>query len=146
MLEFAFLFWAIVGIVMAAVREACGSGIDTRVGAQRRRALIAGAAAFGLCAGCAVLASAQMVERGGGGLFGGDASQLRAASESCTGSHLDLLDSDPDPAAEGGWKVVENSDLLTDHGHLMHLYAVRWPEMDASVPPAPSAERQQRLQ
>ena len=27
--------------------------------------------------------------------------------------------------------MVENSQLLTDHGHLMHLYAIRWPEMDA---------------
>ena len=25
-----------------------------------------------------------------------------------------------------------NSDLLPDHGHLMHLYAIRWPEMDAA--------------
>ncbi len=24
-----------------------------------------------------------------------------------------------------------NDDLLPDHGHLMHLYAIRWPEMDA---------------
>ncbi len=26
----------------------------------------------------------------------------------------------------------ENDDLIPDHGHLMHLYAIRWPEMDAA--------------
>jgi hypothetical protein len=25
-----------------------------------------------------------------------------------------------------------NNDFLPDHGHLMHLYAIRWPEMDAA--------------
>jgi len=47
------------------------------------------------------------------------------------GNHLTLLIGDPDPTADGGWLKVKNSDLLTDHGHLMHLYAIRWPEMDA---------------
>jgi hypothetical protein len=41
--------------------------------------------------------------------------------------HLAIDPSKPD---EDG-KVRSNADLLPDHGHLMHLYVIRWPEMDA---------------
>jgi hypothetical protein len=31
----------------------------------------------------------------------------------------------------GRWRSESMNTLLPDHGHLMHLYAIRWPEMDA---------------
>lgn len=33
--------------------------------------------------------------------------------------------------AEGEWVQTSNKRLLLDHGKPMHLYAIRWPEMDA---------------
>jgi len=47
------------------------------------------------------------------------------------GSTLNLHLGDPDKEAPNGWLEVKNSDMLLDHGHLMHLYAIREPEMDA---------------
>jgi hypothetical protein len=40
------------------------------------------------------------------------------------------------------WKAESMDSLLEDHGHLMHLYAIRWPEMDAvfHLHPAPVGE------
>jgi hypothetical protein len=38
---------------------------------------------------------------------------------------------DPGAAAEDGHRVP-NSDFIADHGKIMHLYAIRWPEMDAA--------------
>ncbi len=45
------------------------------------------------------------------------------------GSTLDLRIDPGIPDEEGRHRL--NDDLLPDHGHLMHLYAIRWPEMDA---------------
>lgn len=41
-----------------------------------------------------------------------------------SGSRLALDLHDP------GWLGRRTDDLLPDHGHLMHLYVIRWPEMD----------------
>jgi len=48
--------------------------------------------------------------------------QLEAAVEN--GNRLALALSDP------GWLTRRTDDLLPDHGHLMHLYVLRVPEMD----------------
>jgi len=44
---------------------------------------------------------------------------------------------------QGRWKADSNDELLLDHGHLMHLYAIRMPEMDAvfHLHPAPVGEK-----
>src|SRR6202044_3322720 len=39
--------------------------------------------------------------------------------------HMELRITDP------GWLQLRKlDDLVTDHGHLMHLFLVRWPDMD----------------
>ena len=116
-----------VGIVMAAVREARllpGTSADL---ARRRRALVVGAFTLVLCTTAVYL---------GGKWWKVEAADYRAKMHrnsqlrtSLTANRLGLSIGAPDP--DGEWKEVENSQLLTDHGHLMHLYAIRWPEMDA---------------
>jgi hypothetical protein len=120
------LVFGVVGIVMAATREArLAPGAVAGPGRQRR-AIIAGAAALVLCAVAIYL---------GGKWWNVEAADYAAEMHrnselrpTLDGNRLVLLIGDPSPE---GWKVVESSDLLTDHGHLMHLYAIRWPEMDA---------------
>jgi hypothetical protein len=48
-----------------------------------------------------------------------------------SGDTLDLRIGDPDPKSPGGWKPLKTASLLLDHNHVMHLYAIREPEMDA---------------
>jgi hypothetical protein len=47
------------------------------------------------------------------------------------GNVLSITIGDPDKTAPGGWKPLRLGTLLPDHGHLMHLYAIRMPQMDA---------------
>ena len=53
------------------------------------------------------------------------------------GNVLDLKIDPGIPDEEGRRRL--NDDLLPDHGHLMHLYAIRWPEMDAAYHLHPNA-------
>ncbi len=123
------LVLGIVGIVIAAAREARLRPGATPSPTRRRRALLAGAAAFVLCAGLIYLGGKWWnVEAADYAADMHRNSELRPA---LAGNHLTLLIGDPDPSADDGWQKVHNSDLLTDHGHLMHLYAIRWPQMDA---------------
>jgi hypothetical protein len=134
------LVLGVVGIVVAAVREARLVPGMIPGPAQRRRALISGTAAFVICAAAVWLGGKWWnVEAADYAAEMHRNSELRARLD---GNHLELLIGDPDPAAKGDWKVVENSDLLADHGHLMHLYAIRWPEMDAvfHLHPVPNDE------
>ena len=118
-----------VGIIAAAVREsrlAPGLRAD---GPRRRRALVASVAAL-VFAGLAVFYGGKWwdVEAADYASNMHRNSEMRATLE---GSQLKLLLGDADKKNPGEWTKVKNSQLLPDHGHLMHLYAIRWPEMDA---------------
>ena len=73
------------------------------------------------------------------------ASDLHATLD---GSTLHLLVRDPDPKHPGEWLPLHNDDMLLDHGHLMHLYAIRSPQMDAAfhLHPVPTANQGLALQ
>ena len=52
-----------------------------------------------------------------------------------TGDQLQLQITAFKPKVKEVWResrARSNNDFLPDHGHLMHLYAIRWPEMDAA--------------
>jgi hypothetical protein len=123
------LVLGIVGIVIAAVREArLKPGAQPNEGRRRRAAL----------AGVIALAFSCFAVYWGGKWWNVEAAdyatdmhrnaELRPTID---GNRLNLLIGEPDKDADGGWMVVKNADMLLDHGHLMHLYAIREPEMDA---------------
>jgi len=123
------LVLGVVGIIMAAVRDARLSPGNSPTSPRQRRAFVAGAAALLFCIAVIYLA---------GKWWKVEAADYRAGMHrnselrtSLTGNRLDLSIGDPDPDSPEGWKIVQNSQLLADHGHLMHLYAIRWPAMDA---------------
>ena len=134
------LVLGVVGIVMAAVREARLSPGSATEPSRRRRALLAGATALIICVAAVYLGGKWWnVEAAD---YAGEMHRNSELVTSLDGNHLNLTIGDPDPDADKGWKAVENSQLLTDHGHLMHLYAIRWPEMDAvfHLHPMPNAK------
>ncbi|MGI4854520.1 MAG: hypothetical protein ACRYF4_10810 [Janthinobacterium lividum] len=118
----------IVGIVAAATRESrlapgTAPGID-----RRRRALFAGAATFAVMLLAVWLGGKWWdVEAAD---YSADIYQPLALHAALSGSTLDLhlgaYNSELKPR-----RNRLNTDLLADHGHLMHLYVIREPEMDA---------------
>ncbi len=123
------LVLGIVGIVAGAVRESRLRPGATPDAGRRRKALLAG--------GLALVIACAAVYLGGKwwNVEAADyAAEMHKNSElypSLTGSTLNLRLGDPDKDAPNGWLEVKNSDMLLDHGHLMHLYAIRRPQMDA---------------
>jgi hypothetical protein len=123
------LVLGIVGIVGAAVKEA---RLKPGVAPDAKRAKKAAVAA-GLAAVFALVAvywgnKWWNVEAADYAADMHRNSEMRPVIE---GDRLKILLGDPDKEAPGGWLVVKNADMLPDHGHLMHLYAIREPEMDA---------------
>jgi hypothetical protein len=128
----AILALGMVGIVAAAVRE---SRLPPGIPApplRRRRALVAGALTFVTVAGIAAL---------GGWWWRAEAAGYARAvyhplrlSPQLSGNTLELkISSQDDNVREQRResRMRSNADLLPDHGHLMHLYAIRQPDMDA---------------
>ncbi len=120
----------VAGIVFGAVRESRlrpGIAPDSN---RRRRALISAAVALVLVAFAVY--------------WGNKWWNVEAADYSdslytpwdlhpiLTGNQLQLLIGSYDKD-DKEWEVAHKmSPLLPDHGHLMHLYAIRWPEMDVA--------------
>ncbi len=122
------LVFGMTGIIYGAVREArLAPGVVPGTD-RRRRALLASAATLGVLA-LAVWGGDHWwnVEAAD---YGADIYQPLALHPLLTGDTLTLhIDRGlPDEAGHSR----SNADLLPDHGHLMHLYAIRWPEMDAA--------------
>ena len=117
----------IAGIVAAAARESRLRPGVRPDGERRRRALVAGGVAFGLVAVAVWLGGKWWnVEAAD---YASHVYQPLSLTPSLGGNTLDL---------NIGTYTVQNvrrnrgnTDLLPDHGHLMHLYAIRDPGMDA---------------
>ncbi len=117
------LFFGLVAIIGAGVREAmlepgAASGQSLR---QRARGVMVVAAV--------VLAGAVWLGNEWWKAEAGDYGQrvfkpLRLKAHLEAGNRLELQLDDP------GWLTRRTDDLLPDHGHLMHLYVLRIPEMD----------------
>jgi len=123
------LVLGIVGIVTAAVRESrLTPGLQPDA-PHRHRAALAG--------GLALLVAIFAVYLGGrwwnveAADYAADLYRSSDLLTTLTGDNLALRIGDPDPQSPGGWKLLKTDSLLLDHGHLMHLYAIREPEMDA---------------
>jgi hypothetical protein len=125
-----------VGIVRAAVAESrLAPGVEPDAD-RRRIALIAGCAAF-LFACIAVGLGGKWwnVEAAD---YASDLFRPADLRPTLKGSTLYLSTGETvkgqpfDGHAVGEWVPTPNSRLLLDHGKPMHLYAIRWPQMDAA--------------
>ena len=122
------LVFGMAGIFYGAVREARLAPGQTPSADRTRRAAIAG--------GLTLAVLALMVWGGDkwwnveAADYSADLYQPLALHPVLTGSTLDLKIDRGVPDEDGFRR--SNADLLPDHGHLMHLYAIRWPQMDAA--------------
>lgn len=117
------LIFGLVSIIGAATREAQLAPGQVPDAAHKRRARIAMTATILVVIFALWLGSSWWTSEAGayqGKVF--KPLQLRPAVEA--GNHLVLHLDDP------GWLARQTDDLLPDHGHLMHLYVIRVPEMD----------------
>ncbi len=123
----------IVGIVAAAVGQARLNPGVTPGSRQRRRATVAGAITLAITA---------LLVYGGykwwnaeATAYAGDIYHPLSLSPALSGNTLDLKIGRYDTDATHTFRARSNNDLMPDHGHLMHLYAIRQPGMDAVYHP-----------
>jgi hypothetical protein len=138
------LVLGMAGIVAAAVRESRLAPGLAPTPARRRSAAIAGAVTLLVMAAALYLGdnwwnveAAAYSER----IY--HPSDLHAT---LTGNTLDLTVGNLN-IKQGRWKANSLDGLLPDHGHLMHLYAIREPQMDAAfhLHPAPASKSDKHL-
>ena len=122
------LVLGMAGIIYGAVREARLAPGQTPGPDRRRRAAIAGGITLALLA---------LAVWGGDKWWNVEAADYSAdiyhplvMHPQLSGDTLLLHIKSGKPDEEGHSR--SNTDLLLDHGHVMHLYAIRWPEMDAA--------------
>ena len=123
-----FLMLSMAGVVAACVREARLPPGAEPSATLRRRGLIALVASLGVMA--------FIVYEGGqwwnveAATYAENVFHPTPTSTTLNGNQLDLLVKALTP--EDTRRIRLNDDYLPDHGHLMHLYAIRWPQMDAA--------------
>lgn len=122
------LVLGMAGIVYGAVREARLAPGRVPTPARQYRARLAGVTSLVLLA-LAVWAGDRWwnVEAAA---YSADVFRPLTMQPTLVGGLLKLQIESGQPDERGRRRV--NDDLLPDHGHLMHLYAIRWPEMDAA--------------
>ena len=120
----SFLVLGMAGIVGAAVREAKLAPSETVPPANRRRAYAAMVLTFLLLA-VAVLLGDRWWKADAASYAGNIYKPLEMTPLVEPGNLLELRLRDP------GWLSQRQlDDFVPDHNHLMHLYMIRWPEMD----------------
>ena len=132
------LVLGMTGIIYAAVREARLPPGQTPDADRRRRALGAGLATFAFLV--FLVWSGDRWWNVEAAVYSADVYRPLAMSAILQGDTLLLH---IHPYAAGQTKHSRsNTDLLPDHGHIMHLYAIRWPEMDVAyhLHPAPAGD------
>jgi hypothetical protein len=122
-----FLVVSMAGIVAAAVRDARLEPGAIPSPNRRRRAILATAGSLVVMAlliwGGATWWSVEAAS------YALDVYRPMSVTPALTGNTLDLNVQSYDGGKERSSR--SNKDFLPDHGHLMHLYAIREPEMDA---------------
>ena len=122
------LAFGMAGIIYGAVREARLVPGEQPPPSRNRRALVAGGVALAIVVLMAWLGNRWWdVEAAG---YGAEIFQPLTLHPVLSGGILDLH-VDKGKLEEHGQRR-SNQDLLLDHGHVMHLYAIRWPQMDAA--------------
>ena len=132
------------GIVAAAVRESRLAPGLTPSSTLRRRALIASAVTLGVLAFALFWANKWWnVEAAG---YAADIYHPLDLHTSLNGNVLDVTFGDYNEKKQR-WEPFDREDWLLDHGHIMHLYAIRQPGMDAAfhLHPAPVSDHLLRL-
>lgn len=121
------LAFGMAGIIYGAVREARLTPGELPPASRNRRALLAGGVALAVVISMAWFGNRWWnVEAAD---YGAEIFQPLALHPVLTGATLDLHIDQGTPDNRGQRR--SNRDFLLDHGHIMHLYALRWPEMDA---------------
>ena len=132
------------GIVGAAVREArLPPGVSAPLN-RRRRALIASVTTLAVVGAMVYLGDTWWKAEAAG--YAADIYRPLELQAALTGNVLDLRFGEHITKRKRE-QALYKDNLLLDHGHLMHLYAIREPEMDAvfHLHPEPVADRHLRL-
>ncbi len=124
------LIVGIAGIVAAAVGQSrLNPGVDPEPSARRRA----------WAAGLVALAITGVLVYGGykwwnleATAYASDVYHPLSLTPELSGNRLDLFIGRHDTDAMHTSRARSNDDLLPDHGHVMHLYAIREPGMDAA--------------
>lgn len=123
-----FLLVSMAGIVAASVRDAGLAPGAVPTPALRRRGLIATSVSLVVMA-CLVLLGAKWWNAEAAD-YAGNIYHPPPIAATLDGNRLDLTVQDAMPASQP--RRRPNNEYLPDHGHLMHLYAIRQPGMDAA--------------
>lgn len=129
-----FLVVSMAGVVAAAVREARLPAGETATPTLRRRGLLAMGGSLAVMA--LILWGGATWWRVDAASFSRDLYRPLTTEANLTGDELDLrvlplqTQTKGRPLADNRSRA--NDDFLPDHGKLIHLYAIKWPEMDAA--------------